>query len=67
VEKEVTTLTITEKTHYELYKLKRRLRKRSFDDLLRYLISHYYSTEKRGRELEAGGGRGGTEWAGRSD
>jgi predicted CopG family antitoxin len=45
VEKDVTTLTITEKTHYELYKLKRKLRKRSFDQLLRYLISHYYSVE----------------------
>lgn len=45
MEKDVTTLTITEKTHYELYKLKRKLRKRSFDQLLRYLISHYYSVE----------------------
>ena len=46
VKKDITTLTITEKTHYELYKLKRKLRERSFDQLLRYLISHYYSVEK---------------------
>jgi predicted CopG family antitoxin len=46
VKKPVTTLTITERTHYELYKLKRKLRKRSFDQLLRYLISHYYSVKR---------------------
>jgi len=51
VKKDVTTLTITEKTHYELYKLKRKLRKRSFDQLLRYLMRHYYSVE-RGRRVK---------------
>jgi len=39
--KEITTLTISEETHFRLYKLKRRLRKRSFDDLLRYLADYY--------------------------
>jgi predicted CopG family antitoxin len=46
LEKNITTITVSEKTHYELYKLKRKLRKRSFDQLLRYLISHYYSVKR---------------------
>lgn len=47
MKRDVTTLTVTEETHYELYKLKRMLRKRSFDDLLRFLVHHYYSSKKR--------------------
>jgi predicted CopG family antitoxin len=45
--KEITTLTISEETHFRLYRLKRRLRKRSFDDLLRYLAD-YYEAGRRG-------------------
>jgi len=45
--KEITTLTISEETHFKLYRLKRRLRKRSFDELLRYLAD-YYEAGRRG-------------------
>jgi hypothetical protein len=41
----ITTITINKSTHLELYKLKRKLKKRSFDKLLRYLIDLYYSTK----------------------
>ena len=44
----ITTITIDRSTHFELYKLKRKLKKRSFDRLLRYLINVYYTT-RRGR------------------
>jgi predicted CopG family antitoxin len=52
LKKDITTITVSEKTHYELYKLKRKLRKRSFDKLLRYLISLYHSVEKSRRAKE---------------
>jgi len=44
----ITTITVDRSTHFELYKLKRKLKKRSFDKLLRYLINVYYTT-RRGR------------------
>jgi hypothetical protein len=43
----ITTITINRSTHLELYRLKRKLKKRSFDKLLRYLISMYYTTRRR--------------------
>jgi hypothetical protein len=46
----ITTITVDRSTHFELYKLKRKLKKRSFDRLLRYLINVYYHyTARRGR------------------
>jgi predicted CopG family antitoxin len=52
LKKNITTITVSERTHYELYKLKRKLRKRSFDKLLHYLISLYHSVEKSKRAKE---------------
>ena len=46
LKKDITTITVSERTHYELYKLKRKLKKRSFDKLLRYLISLYHRVER---------------------
>jgi predicted CopG family antitoxin len=57
--RDITTITISRNTHLELYKLKRKLKKRSFDRLLRYLINVYY-TSRRGRRRDpanAGGSR----------
>jgi predicted CopG family antitoxin len=48
--KNITTLTISEETHFRLYRLKRRLRKRSFDDLLRYLADYYEGSRREVRE-----------------
>jgi hypothetical protein len=47
----ITTITVDRSTHLELYRLKRKLKKRSFDKLLRYLINVYYMyhTSRRGR------------------
>jgi predicted CopG family antitoxin len=47
MKKDITTITVSERTHYELYRLKRKLKKRSFDELLRYLINHYYRTYRK--------------------
>jgi predicted CopG family antitoxin len=49
VKNDITTITVSERTHYELYRLKRKLKKKSFDQLLRYLINHYYKVKKRAR------------------
>jgi hypothetical protein len=46
----ITTITIDRSTHLELYRLKRKLKKRSFDKLLRYLINVYYTSRRRRRD-----------------
>ena len=48
--KEITTLTVSEETHFKLYRLKRRLRKRSFDDLLQFLADYYEAGRREVRE-----------------
>jgi predicted CopG family antitoxin len=42
-----TTIPVSEKTHLELYVLKRKMRAKSFDDVLRRLIRAYRARARR--------------------